>query len=455
VKEGNEGIMANNIDAISENVKTQNEDLQSNNISRKVITFDRTRIHYGIQPIDAVRSNTLRDALPSEPACDLICLSHLRWDFVYQRPQHLLGRGAKQRRVFFVEEPVIGEGPLRLDLTTREEGVTVVVPHIPYDMANDSDFDSTQRSLIDRLLEENGITEFVLWYYTPMALSFTRHLKPHAVVYDCMDELSAFRNAPVELKLREAELFERADMVFTGGQSLYEVKRKQHHSVHAFPSSIDANHFMRARVIDKDPADQAGIARPRVGFFGVIDERLDIELLAGIADLRPEFQLVIIGPVVKIDEKDLPRRANIHYLGGKSYKELPDYLSGWEAAILPFARNESTKFISPTKTPEYLAAGCPVVSTSIKDVVRPYGQKGLVHIADTPEEFVAAIETAIETDSPARLMMIDAFLKEMSWDRTWSQMSSLIDETVAKHRLHTDEAESEPEVERVMVSAAH
>jgi len=312
MKEGNEGIMANNIDAISENVETQNEGLQSNNISRKVITFDRTRIHYGIQAIDAVRSNTLRDALPSKPACDLICLSHLRWDFVYQRPQHLLGRGAKQRRVFFIEEPVIGEGSLRLDLTTREEGVTVVVPHIPYDMANDADFDSTQRLLIDRLLEENGITEFVLWYYTPMALSFTRHLKPHAVIYDCMDELSAFRNAPVELKLREAELFERADMVFTGGQSLYEVKRKQHHNVHAFPSSIDANHFMRARVIDKDPADQAGIARPRVGFFGVIDERLDIELLAGIADLRPEFQLVIIGPVVKIDEKDLPKRANIH-----------------------------------------------------------------------------------------------------------------------------------------------
>ncbi len=445
--------MANNIRAISENVETQTVDLQSVSTLQKVITFDRTRVHHSSQSVETVRSNTLRDALPSEPACDLVCLSHLRWDFVYQRPQHLLGRGAKQRRVFFVEEPVIGEGPLRLDLSTREEGVTVVVPHIPFHLQND--FDNTQRLLIDRFFEENGITEFVLWYYTPMALSFTRHLKPHAVVYDCMDELSAFRNAPAELKQREAELFERADLVFTGGQSLYEVKRKQHHSVHAFPSSIDANHFMRARVIDKDPADQAGIARPRVGFFGVIDERLDIELLAGIADLRPEFQLVIIGPVVKIDEKDLPKRANIHYLGGKSYKELPNYLSGWEAAILPFARNESTKFISPTKTPEYLAAGCPVVSTSIKDVVRPYGQKGLVHIADTPEEFVAAIETAIETDSPARLMMIDAFLKEMSWDRTWSQMSSLIDETVAKHRLHTDEAESEPEVERVMVSAAH
>jgi UDP-galactopyranose mutase len=445
--------MANNIDAISEHVEAQIVDLQSVSTLQRVITFDRNRAHHSNQLVETARSNTLRDALPSEPACDLVCLSHLRWDFVYQRPQHLLGRGAKQRRVFFVEEPVIGEGPLRLDLTTREEGVTVVVPHIPYEMEND--LDSTQRLLIDRLFEENGITEFVLWYYTPMALSFTRHLTPHAVVYDCMDELSAFRNAPAELKQREGELFERADMVFTGGQSLYEVKRNQHHSVHAFPSSIDANHFMRARVIDQDPADQAGIPRPRVGFFGVIDERFDIELLAGIADLRPEFQLVIIGPVVKIDENDLPRRANIHYLGGKSYKELPAYLSGWEAAILPFALNESTKFISPTKTPEYLAAGCPVVSTSINDVVRPYGQKGLVHIADTPEEFVAAIESAIETDSPARLMVVDAFLKQMSWDRTWSQMSDLIDETVAKHRRRTNEGESEPETERVMVSAAH
>jgi UDP-galactopyranose mutase len=445
--------MANNIDAISEHVEAQIVDLKSVSALQKVITFDRNRAHHSIQSVETARSNTLRDALPTEPACDLVCLSHLRWDFVYQRPQHLLGRGAKQRRVFFVEEPVIGEGPLRLDLTTREEGVTVVVPHIPYHMEND--FDNTQRLLIDRFFEENGITEFVLWYYTPMAISFTGHLKPLAVVYDCMDELSAFRNAPAELKQREAELFARADMVFTGGQSLYEVKRNQHHSVHAFPSSIDANHFMRARVIDRDPADQAGIPQPRVGFFGVIDERLDIELLAGIAELRPDFQLVIIGPVVKIDENDLPRRANIHYLGGKSYKELPAYLSGWEAAILPFARNESTKFISPTKTPEYLAAGCPVVSTSIKDVVRPYGQKGLVHIADTPEEFVTAIESAIETDSPARLMLVDAFLKQMSWDRTWAQMSDLIDETVAKNRRRTDEADPEPENKRVMVSAAH
>jgi UDP-galactopyranose mutase len=284
-----------------------------------------------------------------------------------------------------------------------------------------------------------------------MALSFTRHLQPQAVVYDCMDELSAFKNAPAALREREAELFKRADLVFTGGQSLYEAKRHQHHSIHAFPSSIDAPHFMQARAMVDERADQREIPHPRIGFFGVIDERMDIDLLAGVADLRPDWHLVIIGPVVKIDENDLPRRDNIHYLGGKSYKELPAYLSGWDVAMLPFARNESTRFISPTKTPEYLAAGCPVVSTSIRDVVRPYGQKGLVHIADTPEEFAAAIDTAIKTDSPQRLMEVDFFLRQTSWDRTWSQMSDLIAE-VCLQSQSAEETETSAEGQRVMVA---
>jgi UDP-galactopyranose mutase len=266
-----------------------------------------------------------------------------------------------------------------------------------------------------------------------------------------MDELSAFKNAPAALREREAELFKRADLVFTGGQSLYEAKRHQHHSIHAFPSSIDAPHFMQARAMVDERADQREIPHPRIGFFGVIDERMDIDLLAGVADLRPDWHLVIIGPVVKIDENDLPRRDNIHYLGGKSYKELPAYLSGWDVAMLPFARNESTRFISPTKTPEYLAAGCPVVSTSIRDVVRPYGQKGLVHIADTPEEFAAAIDTAIKTDSPQRLMEVDSFLRQTSWDRTWSQMSDLIAE-VCLQSQSAEETETSAEGQRVMVA---
>jgi UDP-galactopyranose mutase len=366
-------------------------------------------------------------------APDLICLSHLRWDFVYQRPQHLLTRCAEGRRVFFFEEPVYDGGPLRLEVKERGR-VRVVVPHLPEGLTSDVAREAAQRSMIERMLAEHGVEDYVLWYYTPMALRFTRCLRPRAVVYDCMDELSAFKGASPLLRGLESELMSRADLVFTGGQSLYEAKRDRHPRVYAFPSSIDAAHFRTAREIAEEPADQIEIPRPRLGFFGVIDERLDVELLDEVARMRPDWQLVMIGPVVKIDPAALPSRANIHYLGMKSYKELPAYLSGWDVALLPFARNESTRFISPTKTPEYLAAGKPVVSTSIRDVVRPYGQEGYVHIADTAAEFVAACEAALAEDSDERRERVDAFLGRTSWDSTWAGMSDLIDGAVASRR---------------------
>ena len=365
---------------------------------------------------------------------DLVCLSHLRWDFVYQRPQHLLSRFAKERRVFFVEEPIFDDERMHLDVTMRDCGVSVVVPRLPKELSNKEALDAVLFSMINRLFEEHKINEHILWYYTPMAVRWTKHLKPSAVVYDCMDELSAFRNAPRALREREAELFNRADLVFTGGHSLYEAKRHLHKNIYAFPSSIDAQHFAQARCLDSDPEDQKDIPHPRLGFFGVIDERMDIELIDEVARLRPDWHLVIIGPVVKIDEKDLPRHSNIHYLGGKSYKELPSYLAGWDVALLPFALNDSTRYISPTKTPEYLAAGCPVVSTSIRDVVRPYGELGLVHIADTPEDFAAACEAAMNDDAGSRLPSVDAFLSQTSWDQTWGRMAELIEDVVTARR---------------------
>jgi UDP-galactopyranose mutase len=189
---------------------------------------------------------------------------------------------------------------------------------------------------------------------------------------------------------------------------------------------VDIEHFGRARITQPDPADQRDIPHPRIGYAGVVDERLDLDLLAQVAAARPDWHLVIVGPTAKIDPEALPRAANIHYLGGKKYEDLPSYLAGWDAAILPFAHNESTRFISPTKTPEYLAAGRPVVSTSIRDVVRPYGMKGLARIADTPAEFVAAIDAALADDATALLRDADAFLTQTSWDGTWTRMYRLV-----------------------------
>jgi len=354
----------------------------------------------------------------------MVCVCHLRWDFVYQRPQHLMTRFAKNGRVFYIEEPVLSNGPAHLKLSERDSGVTVVVPHVPHLKG----VDAVLRSLLDRMFLEQRIGPHYLWMYTPMAVEWTRHLRPMAVVYDCMDELSAFKNAPREMKEKEKELLERADVVFTGGQSLYEAKRGQHSNVYCFPSSVDVAHFACARSIREEPLDQAPIPRPRLGYFGVIDERMDLELITKVADARPDWHVVMLGPVVKIDSHDLPQRPNIHFIGMKKYAELPEYVAGWDVAILPFARNDSTRFISPTKTPEYLAAGRPVVSTSIRDVVHPYGDLGLAHIADDAPTFVKAVERALAADPQERLKKVDVLLSRTSWSRTWGRMLELIED---------------------------
>ncbi len=366
---------------------------------------------------------------------DLVCFSHLRWDFVYQRPQHLLTRCARERRVFFIEEPIYGNGSMRLDVREAEAGVHVVVPQLPDGLRSEIAINAVMKEMTRQLFLDHEIDEYVFWYYTPMALSFTDHFNPIASVYDCMDELSAFKGAHSLLPALEKQLFGNVDLVFTGGQSLYEVKRDQHPAVHAFPSSIDVSHFGKARGTVKDPEDQANIPHPRLGFFGVIDERFDSELLDKVAAERPDWHFVMIGPVVKIAPESLPQHPNIHYLGPKKYDELPNYLAGWDIALLLFARNESTRFISPTKTPEYLAAGKPVISTSIRDVVRPYGELKLVEITDEPAEFIKAAEKLLSRSAdPEWLREVDAFLENISWDKTWAQMSDLIDRVIQRRR---------------------
>lgn len=365
---------------------------------------------------------------------DVLCFSHLRWDFVYQRPQHILSRFAQNNHlVFFIEEPIFQDAESRLEVSEREKNLFVVVPRIKHG-TDEREIKNLLTFSLNDLIEEYQIDAFISWYYTPMMLSWSELLLPLAVVFDSMDELSLFKFAPPELLANEEKLFARADVVFTGGQSLFEAKQHRHQNIHAFPSSIDAKHFAKAFEVTEEPSDQASIPHPRIGFFGVIDERTDIGLLGEIAALKPEWQFIMIGPVVKIDENDLPRRANIHYLGGKKYDELPNYLAGWDAAIMPFALNESTRFISPTKTPEYLAAGKPVVSTPIRDVVRPYGEKNLARIAETAEEFVAAVAEALSEDAAERQQRVDEFLADKSWDKTFEAMRDLIDKAIASQK---------------------
>lgn len=358
----------------------------------------------------------------------LLAFSHLRWGFVFQRPQHLLTRAARDWRVLFLEEPVAKTSVAsRLERRTTPEGVEVLAPVLDEALSPAERADAV-RGLLDGLVEELGAPPDVGWYYTPMALGFSGHLRFDVTVYDCMDELSQFKGAPAELVACERELIGRADVVFTGGRSLYEAKRRLHANVHAFPSSVDVAHFRPAR----DPSvavpdDVAGIGKPRIGWFGVIDERTDIDLVDAVARARPDWQIVMIGPVVKIDPATLPRHSNIHWLGMKSYGELPAYLAALDVGWMPFAINEATRFISPTKTPEFLAAGLRVVSTPVRDVVRDWGDAGLVAIAADAVATVSTIEAALaEGASAAWLAKVDAKLGGMSWDRTWDAMRALI-----------------------------
>lgn len=359
--------------------------------------------------------------MQSEPQ-NLICFCHLRWNFVYQRPQHLMTRLQSLAQVHLWEDPMFEPAQsAELKQVTTPEGVRILTPVLPAGIS-EQEIASTQRDLLNAYISEHKIDSFLAWYYTPIALGFSDHLSPEVIIYDCMDELSAFLGAPQGLIEQEQRLFERADVVFAGGASLYASKKSQHENVHLFPSSIDRAHFGAGRQQQNDPPDQVAIPRPRIGFFGVLDERLDQELLRQVAADHPEWNFVLIGPVVKVNPDQLPRAHNLHYLGQKSYAELPKYLANWDVAILPFARNAATRFISPTKTPEYLAAGKRVVSTPIHDVVKPYEELGLVRIGHDAQEFGAAIEQSLADEDARWIEHVDSFLAKTSWDKTFEGM---------------------------------
>lgn len=371
------------------------------------------------QPLSPTQKNSLQ--LPEH----LFIFCHLRWDFVYQRPQHLATRLADQCKVSYIEEPVFDAFEEIYYETRQRDNIQVLVPHLKPGFGHDVTIDSLSK-LFGALASTVDLENTAFWYYTPMAMEFTGDYEPALCVYDCMDELSAFKFAPANIQLLERDLLSKADVVFTGGKSLYQAKKNSHSNIHAFPSSIDKAHFLKARELAVKQNSQLDITKPKLGFYGVIDERFDIELIGDIAEQRPNWELILIGPVVKIDPETLPKNGNIKYLGSKTYDELPAQMAEWDIALIPFLLNESTRFISPTKTPEYLAAGLPVISTPITDVVDPYGLNSLVHIGSDAEDFIKLAELTLQQKDKEqeRLQIVDAFLAANSWDMTFEGMKN-------------------------------
>uniref|UniRef100_C6E9M7 Glycosyl transferase group 1 n=1 Tax=Geobacter sp. (strain M21) TaxID=443144 RepID=C6E9M7_GEOSM len=375
----------------------------------------------------------------------IIVFSHLRWSFVYQRPQQLLTRMAGRRRVIFFEEPLYdaGRAPF-LECSTPEPGVLVCRPHTP---SQKSGFHDEQlhwlAPLLEELVAQEELSRYIVWFYTPMALPLARVLRPSLVVYDCMDELTGFLEAPKELVQREKALLAVADLVFTGGPSLYQAKKSHHPEVHCFPSSVDASHFALACDPECEHATQKALPKPRLGYFGVLDERLDLQLLHTLALSHPDWQIVMVGPVLKISPELLPREPNIHYFGQQEYAALPGYLAGWDVCLIPFALNDATRFISPTKTLEYMAAEKPVVSTPITDVAVPYGD--IVFIGDGIGNFIAACKKALALSPNRYREMVGAMrqvLAGTSWDATVQGMNQLIDRAVRRKRARPVRSET-------------
>lgn len=352
------------------------------------------------------------------PAYDMIVFCHLRWDFVYQRPQHIISRLAKNYKILFIEEPV--------DVYSSEKSyfkIQEITPNL-----------HVCQPLIQNLGQLGAYLKKHLskpkcpvgWFYSAAFVSVLDEINFDTVVYDCMDELTLFKGASHELLKQEETLLSAADVVYTGGKSLFEAKAEKHHNVFCFPSSVDLDHFSNmGSEITQKPFDLERISLPIVGYYGVIDERIDLNLLQETAARRPDYAFVMIGPLCKIEERDLPLADNIYYLGMKSYEELPQYLHFFDIAMMPFALNESTRFISPTKTLEYMAANKPIISTKIKDVVRDY--RSCVNLIDNADDFSKAIEKPIENFSAS----YKEILENTSWDRTSEKMSIIINEVLA------------------------
>lgn len=367
----------------------------------------------------------------------IVVFCHLRWNFVFQRPQHLLTQLSKSYKIIFIEEPMFHEGKSFLKSYSPDKNITICQPHTPI---NTGGFHDDQLAELEPLVASliPADEDPIVWFYTPMALPLLKQTRAKFVVYDCMDELSAFQNAPKQLIQREKALLGIADIVFTGGPSLYQSKRNFHPNVHCFPSSVDASHFKQALDRENVHPAQINISHPRLGFFGVIDERFDVDLVAALADANSSWQIILVGPVVKIDPASLPQRDNIHYLGHQPYEALPQFLAGWDVCLMPFALNESTRFISPTKVLEYMAAELPIVSTAITDVAVPYGD--IVSVAYSTQEFISACGHALSLSADKKLALVQkmrAIVSATSWEKTAASMIKLIETTKSRDSLRT------------------
>jgi beta-glucosidase/6-phospho-beta-glucosidase/beta-galactosidase len=391
---------------------------------------------------DAAAGASIESASIQTKATDrygIVVFSHLRWGFVWQRPQQFLSRFAKKHKILFMEEPFFdlaeGSEP-RIDYHKVMPNVTVVTPHVSVSWNRNPKLPSKLREFATTAIKAmNETGEFdkpLLWYYSPMDSAWSLGYIPNrGVVYDCMDELNQFSGAPRTLVSNEARLIRHADVVFTGGYELGEKKKQQHDNVHIFGCGVEFDHFGKAADPTLQiPPDIDFMARPILGWFGVVDERVDYAMVGEMARMRPDWSFAMVGPVVKVDPNLLPHSPNLFWLGGRDYQQLPHYCRAFDVNMMCFANNAATQYINPTKGLEYMATGKPIVSTPVRDVVRQWSD--IVYLAKNAEEFVKAAEQALKNPNCDRVKRGLELAKKCSWESTVAQMQQLIKQAIGR-----------------------
>lgn len=370
----------------------------------------------------------------------IVVHSHLTWDWVWQRPQQFLSRFSARHPILFVEGPVPtpglpnGKGTVEVREVEEFPNILILRSRVPAERWGDGAWvDKERRRLVQEVLSGPlglGFTDLVQWFYDPMAVTaFAGHMGERAIVFDCMDQLSQFRGAPKELLRRERELLSIADVVFAGGPKIGKDKIKYNANTHTFGCGVDVAHFGKAREAATEiPADIADLPGPVFGFFGCVDERIDYDLLAKLADANPTGSVVVIGPPIKVDPATFPQRPNLHWLGGRDYQQLPAYVKGFDVCMMPFALNEATEFINPTKALEYMATARPVVSTAVEDVVLQFSD--VAKVARSHEEFIAFCRQAATNPDQVAIEQGLAMAGRNSWESIVARMEELIEEAL-------------------------
>ncbi len=360
----------------------------------------------------------------------IVCFSDISWNVKFQRPHQLFSQAKRINIIIFIEKPLLQRSGKPNHFISRVSDNILILTPVITDEDPESTIHETVEQLLTEKLKSHNTTEYICWYYSPKAINYSQKLTPKLIIFDCMDECCGYEGADTEVNESEKKLLEVTDLVFTGGRSLCNAKKLLHKNVHLFPDSIDYERFngntkQAKKNIIKKPA-------AKIGYFGVIDERLDLNLLDKIAANKPKWKFEIAGPIVENMHGKLPERKNITFTGDIRDEEIPSIIGEWDAAILPYSKNNSTENTAPSRLLVYFAANKNIVSTSINDIVHYFGENGMVRIADEPDDFVKALEAAIKYKPEAEWQKkVDSIIRKTTWEKTWNGMSKKINKLLS------------------------